>query len=61
MYVSGHRLDEPYVVRRAPWVMSELTLSPDEYFVAGDNRGMPMQSHTLGAAKRQRIIGRVVL
>ncbi|HEX2339144.1 MAG TPA: hypothetical protein VHI98_01575 [Vicinamibacterales bacterium] len=31
-----------------------------EYFVAGDNRGMPIEQHELGAVTRDRIVGRML-
>jgi signal peptidase I len=53
-------LDEPYVRHRAPWSTAEAVLQPDEYLVIGDNRGMPLEAHTFGAVRRDRIVGRVV-
>ena len=40
--------------------MAELTLGADQYFVVGDNRGMPMELHTLGTVSRPRLVGPVV-
>jgi signal peptidase I len=59
--VDDAALDEPYVINRsASWLLPETTLGADEYFVVGDNRGMPIGQHELGKAKRGRIVGRVV-
>jgi len=59
--VNDAALDEPYVKNRNPsWSLPETTLAGDEYFVVGDNRGMPIGQHELGKAKRARIVGRVV-
>ena len=59
--VNDAALDEPYVKNRNPsWSLPETTLAGDEYFVVGDNRGMPIGQHELGKAKRVRIVGRVV-
>ena len=44
VHVDERPLDEPYVVHRAAWVMSEKKLGEREYFVAGDNRGMRSNS-----------------
>ncbi len=61
VFVDGRPLAEPYVERRDPsWAMAETTLGPDEYFVVGDNRGMPMAWHELGKARRERLVGKVV-
>jgi len=50
-------VEEPYVVYRAPWQLRPTTLGPDEYFVVGDNRGMPMELHDMGTTTRARLIG----
>ena len=39
LYVNGVSLDEPYVRIRRSWEMEEVTLTPREYLVIGDNRG----------------------
>ncbi len=58
--INGSPLDEPAVIEPAPWMMDEILLGVDEYFVAGDNRRMPMRDHTLGRVRRDRILGKVV-
>jgi len=58
--VNDVALDEPYVRDRAPWRMAATTLGADEYFILGDNRGMPMAQHTMGVVERARLIGPVV-
>ena len=58
--VNGVLIDEPYVQQRARWQMAPTLLGADEYFVVGDNRGMPMAQHTLGRVPRTRLIGPVV-
>jgi signal peptidase I len=60
VHVDGRPLDEPYVVHRAKWVMPERVLGGREYFVAGDNRGMRIEQHDLGAVQRDRIVGRML-
>ncbi len=59
-YVDGRALAEPYVHNAAPWDVPEVTLTPDEYYVIGDNREMRAADHTFGRADRSRIIGRVL-
>ena len=49
-----------YVRMRAPWEFPEVELRADEYFLIGDNRGMPMHDHLFGRASLARIAGRVV-
>lgn len=60
VYVDGVPLEEPYVERRRPWDIGEFVLGDDEYLVIGDNRGMTVNNHDFGKARRERIIGRVV-
>lgn len=58
--VNGVPIAEPYVVHRMPWNIDDTTLAPDQYFVVGDNRGMPMELHTFGTVSRDRLIGPVL-
>lgn len=58
--VNGRSLNEPYVKNRAPWNIPEVRLGETEYFLVGDNRGMPAEQHDFGRAPRRRIVGRVV-
>ncbi len=58
--INGRELVEPYVRARQPWTLPEIQLGSDEYFLIGDNRGMPMRDHSLGRASSSRIVGRVV-
>jgi signal peptidase I len=57
LWRNGEALDEPYVVNRASWQLTEVTLGAEDYFVVGDNRGMPMAQHEFGVATRDRLIG----
>ncbi len=58
--VNDVSIEEPYVELRQPWRMAETLLEPEQYFVVGDNRGMPMELHTLGTVAATRLIGPVV-
>jgi len=57
--VNGVPLAEPYVTERQPWNVGEAQLGPREYYVIGDNRGMPAPLHDFGRAAQSRIAGRV--
>jgi len=59
--VDGRLLDEPYVQFPSDWERLPVVCGPDEYFVVGDNRSMPMDGHWLGRAKASLIAGRMVL
>lgn len=58
--VNEVEVEEPYVSLRHPWHIAEFVLAPDEYFVIGDNRGMPMEMHTMGRVAKDRLIGPVL-
>jgi signal peptidase I len=58
--VNGVPLDEPYVMLRAAWNLPAFTIGPDEYFVVGDNRGMPMENQEFGRARRERLLGKLL-
>lgn len=61
VFVNDAPLEEPYVKNRnARWSLPEAALGADEYFVVGDNRGMPIEQHELGKTTRGRIVGAVV-
>jgi signal peptidase I len=59
--VNGEVLPEPYLKNPSDWVRDPVQLGPDEYFVVGDNRSMPIENHMFGVAKRERIIGKILL
>ena len=61
--INGTILPEPYLDPNAfcDWDLQPETLAADEFYVVGDNRSMPYQNHTFGIAKRQRIMGRIML
>lgn len=59
--VNGKSLDEPYPLWPSNWEREPVELAPDEFFVVGDNRTMPMRDHTFGIAKRERILGKLLL
>ena len=59
VYIDGEPLDEPYVEFNDRWNLQEHVMGADEYFVIGDNRGMPLRQHKFGRVKRSRIAGRM--
>jgi len=58
--INGSRLDEPYVQQRIPWNVPAVTLTSREYYVIGDNRGMPARDHSFGRIDASRIVGKVI-
>jgi signal peptidase I len=62
--INGEKLDESYENSETypcDWELPPEKLTPDEYFVVGDNRTMPWQYHKFGKAERSRIVGKVLL
>jgi signal peptidase I len=57
LHLDGRPQAEPYVTMPSDWTTSEYRLAPGEYYVAGDNRGMPIEEHDTGIAERGRIVG----
>jgi signal peptidase I len=60
VYINGGALIEPYVHSRRPWDVAEVTLTSQEYFVIGDNRGMSAGDHDFGRVETSRIVGKVI-
>jgi signal peptidase I len=59
--VNGQPLDEPYVKLPTDWNRYPVRLGPNDYFVVGDNRSMPIENHMFGICDRQRILGKTLL
>jgi len=60
-FINGRELPEPYLRKPCYWNLPPRILGPDEYYVVGDNRSMAAEDHTKGVAKRDRIVGKVLL
>ena len=58
--INGQEQEEPYLKFPTDWQMAPITLGPDEFYVVGDNRSMPREAHTQGAANRRQIVGRIL-
>jgi len=61
LLVNGKVMEEPYVKSPYRWYRPPRTLGPNEYFVVGDNRVMPIDDHEHGVATRDRIVGKLLL
>ncbi|MCX6997264.1 MAG: signal peptidase I [Kiritimatiellaeota bacterium] len=55
--VDGRATAEPYLREQGDWNLPDVTLAPDEYFVAGDHRALPLAEHKAGAVRRGDIRG----
>jgi signal peptidase I len=60
LFINGSPTNEMYLRARGSWTMPEMLLRPDEYFVAGDNRSVDINYHTLGTVYRGDILGRIL-
>lgn len=58
--IDGVPFVEPYVQKRQPWNVPEVTVGPREYFVVGDNREMRVGDHDFGRVDGRRILGKLV-
>lgn len=59
--INGEVLDEPYEKTACDWTSTPVKLGPEDYYVVGDNRTMPLELHKHGETPRYRIIGKVLL
>ncbi len=60
LIINGEPQDEPYVKSLCDWNMAPKHLNNDEYYVAGDNRGMPFEDHWHEVVSRKQFEGRVI-
>jgi signal peptidase I len=56
--IDGNRLPEPYLAEEPGYAMPPVRLSPDQYFLMGDNRNRSFDSHNWGPLPADRISGR---
>lgn len=60
VFIGDKPLTEPYVKNRAAWEIPPRTLTNGEYYVIGDNRGMPSSQHYFGVKDSKQILGKVL-
>jgi len=60
LLINGKVIPEPYLNGNCSWDMPEIIIGPNEFFVAGDNRGISMDEHTYGRVEYSRIVGEVL-
>ncbi len=63
VYVNGQLMDEPYILEACQRNCSDAVweLSPEEYFVMGDNRNHSQDSRSFGAVNREFIVGEALV
>jgi len=57
LIVNGKPTPETYVKDGRDWNLPEVKIGSNEFFVAGDNRSMPIDFYAHGCVERSRIIG----
>jgi len=60
LFINGKPMYEPYVKTFCNWEIPSRVIEPGEYYVVGDNRGMPAADHDKGMAPREFIVGKVL-
>ena len=60
LLIDGVEIEEPYLVGGSDWEMRVRNLGQDEYFVAGDNRGITISNHILGVTSPHWIYGELL-
>lgn len=61
LIINGATQAEPWLVSAGDWTLAPVRLGPAEYFVAGDNRSMPIEDHAAGRVDRRRLAGKLLL
>ena len=57
LLVNGEAQPEPYLKEHGEWTVDPVELGPNEYYVVGDNRSMPMSDQVAGVVERRHIAG----
>ena len=57
LLINGQRVPEPYLDGDSAWTMPPTRVPAGEYFVAGDNRAVPLPAHMAGLTRRSAIAG----
>jgi signal peptidase I len=57
LQINGRAQPEPYLHGESNWSLPATRVPEDEYFVAGDNRAVPLAAHKAGLTRRSDIVG----
>lgn len=61
LLIDNRIVEEPYLDYSGNWTMSSKILGTEDYFVAGDNRVIPLDAHVIGRVNIRSIRGRLLL
>lgn len=57
LMINGQVMPEPWKPSEGNWSLPPQAIPPGEYFIAGDNRAVPIEQHLIGRVKRKQITG----
>jgi signal peptidase I len=57
LFVDGKNINEPYISGKNDWNLAPTLVKTGNVYVVGDNRSMPIESHTFGQTPVNRIVG----
>lgn len=57
LFVNGSNLEEPYVRSPSDWNLPAREVGPNQVYVVGDNRSVPIDRHDFGQVPQNRIMG----
>lgn len=60
LVIDGQYRDEPYLRGVSDWELSPRRVKEGHYYMAGDNRLVPIQTHDIGQVSRERIMGGMI-
>lgn len=57
LLLNGKETDEPYLKGPSDWNLPERTVDRNHYYLVGDNRSMPMETHVFGEMHKRYLAG----
>jgi len=58
LFIDKEEVYEPYIKCEWNWDMEEVSIGENEYFVVGDNRSVPIETHVKGRVNENKIRGK---
>ena len=57
LILNGQPAAEPYIKGPSDWNLPERTVERNHYYLAGDNRSVPMEAHVFGEMHKRYLKG----